>query len=280
MTHLSTRLHTIGRWTLALSLALFAPCAAHAQAADYRIGPQDILAITVFDQPALGGKYAVEIDGSFSFPLLGRMRAGGFTMRDLESALTTELGNGYFKNPQVTVVVDQYRSQRVFIVGEVRNAGTYALTGDMTLIEALAKAGSATPTAGDEVIITRAKSADGQAGPVVASGSDVVRVNLRNLQRGASSVPNIELRDGDTVFVPRAELVFVYGQVKNPGSYPVPSGTTALQALSLAGGTTQYAATGRLKVIRVEGDSTTELRIKLSDIVRPGDTIVVPERYF
>src|SRR6476469_4685442 len=144
MTHISITLRT-PLSALACILATWVTAvAAQSPPADYIVGPQDVLTVQVFDQPDLGGKYAVELDGTFSFPLIGRVTAGGGTIRDVEVELKTRLARGFFKNPQVTVAIDQYRSQRVFIVGEVRNAGTYVLTGDMTLIEALAKAGSTT----------------------------------------------------------------------------------------------------------------------------------------
>ena len=112
---------------------------------EYLIGPQDVLTVTVWDSPDLSGKFTVETDGSFTFPLIGRVKAGGLTLRQFEAELKKKLADGYFKNPQVSVAVETYRSQRIFIVGEVRNPGTYPLTGDMTLIEAIARAGSTTP---------------------------------------------------------------------------------------------------------------------------------------
>jgi polysaccharide export outer membrane protein len=90
----------------------------------------------------------------------------------------------------------------------------------------------------------------------------------------------VVLNDGDTIYIPRAAHVYVFGQVKNPGSYPIHAGTTALQALALAGGVTPYAATNRVQVIRAVNGRKQELRIKLVDLVQPGDTIVVPERFF
>jgi polysaccharide export outer membrane protein len=246
---------------------------------DYVIGAQDVLTIAVFDQPDLGGKYAVELDGSFSFPLVGRVKAGGLTIRDFETQLKTRLSDGFFKNPQVTVSIEQYRSQRVFVTGEVRNPGSYALTGDMTLIEALAKAGSTTTTASDEVLVVHGGSgADHAAKP--GDGREALRINLKDLQSGAAATQNVTLRDGDTVFVARAELTYVLGQVKNPGSYPIRSDTTVLQALSLAGGVTSTGAMNRTRVIRAGGDGATEVKVKLTDIVQPGDTIMVPERFF
>jgi polysaccharide export outer membrane protein len=259
---------------------LLAPGTAAAQTGNYIIGAQDVLSITVVDEPDLSGKYAVELDGTFSFPFIGRVKAGGMPIRDFETELRTRLAAGYFQNPHLTVAIEQYRSQRVVIVGEVKNAGTYTLSGEMTLIEALAKAGSTTPAAGDEVIILRGSGAGAAVLPEGRTGEDVVRVHLRDLQSGSLSVRNLRLGDGDTIYVPRAEIVYVFGHVKNPGSYPVQSDITVLQVLSLAGGVMPNGATNRLAVIRMIDGTKKEFKVKLTDIVRPGDTIVVPERFF
>ena len=130
--------------------------------------PQDVLTVTVWDSPDLSGKFTVETDGSFTFPLIGRVKAGGLTLRQFEAELKKKLADGYFKNPQVSVAVETYRSQRIFIVGEVRNPGTYQLTGDMTLIEAIARAGSTTPGAAPEAIVVRAPAGRQADGPIAA----------------------------------------------------------------------------------------------------------------
>jgi polysaccharide export outer membrane protein len=265
---------------LLMVLALSVPRVAWSQSAgDYVIGAQDVLSIAVFDQVDLGGKYAVELDGSFTFPLVGRVKAGGMTIRNFEGELKKRLADGFFKNPQVTVAIEQYRSQRVFVTGEVRSPGAYALTGDMTLIEALAKAGSTTPNASEEAVVVR--GAKGAEGPTsVESGKEILRFNLKDLQSGAASVRNIGLRDGDTIYVARAELVYVFGEVKSPASYPIKTDTTVLQALSLAGGVTPNGAMNRTKIIRIIDGVKKEINVKLTEIVQPGDTIMVPERYF
>jgi len=250
--------------------------------ADYVIGAQDVLLIQVFDQQDLGGKYTVEADGTFSFPLVGRVKAGGLTLRGFEGELKRVLSDGYFRNPQVTVAVEQYRSQRVFVMGEVRQPGPVSLTGGMTLIEALARAGSTLPTSSGEVSVVRAAQGGGDAGPLVPgqdATTEVFRTSIQDLQSGSLS-HNVELRDGDTVFVPRAELVYVFGEVKNPGAYGVQKNTTVLQALSLAGGVTEHGAMNRIQVMRIIKGEKVEIRVKLTDVVRPEDTIIVPQRYF
>jgi polysaccharide biosynthesis/export protein len=263
-----------------LAFVLTAGTAAAQSAADYVIGAQDVLTIQVFEQSDLGGKYTVEADGTFSFPLVGRVTAGGLTLRSFEGELKKKLADGYFRNPQVTVAVEQYRSQRVFVMGEVRGPGPVSLTGGMTLIEALARAGSTQPTASGEVAVVRAPQ--GAKGPVMPnqdSVTEIFRASIRELESGALS-QNIELRDGDTIFVPRAETAYVFGQVKNPGGYAVQKDTTVLQALSLAGGVTENGAMNRVKVVRIVDGGKREVKVKLTDIVKAGDTIIVPERYF
>lgn len=253
-----------------------------AQVNNYIVGPQDVLAIVLFDQQELSGKYTVEADGTFTFPLIGRVTAGGLTLRQVEEALRTKLSDGFFRNPQVSVAVEQYRSQRVFVMGEVRSPGPYPLVGDMTLIELLARAGSTTEHAAGEALIVRSSEASRPAGPLLPeqkNGAEVIHVDIKALQSGRLS-SNAALRDGDTVFVPRAELVYVFGQVNRPGSYALQRDTTVLQALSLAGGVTDRGTTGRIRIVRMVDGKKTEVRVKLEDVVRPDDTIIVPERYF
>src|SRR4051812_31724806 len=263
------------------ALLLMAAAGPSAQSAgDYQIGPQDVLTIQVFDQADLGGKYTVETDGTFSFPLIGRVKAAGMTLRAFEGELKTPLAAGYFRTPQVPVGVEQYRSQRVFVMGEVRAPGPVPLTGGMTLIEALSRAGSTQPTASGEVAVVRAPH--GARGPVMPdqeNGTEVFRSSIRALESGSLS-QNIELRDGDTIFVPRAETAYVFGQVKNPGGYALQKDTTVLQALSLAGGVTENGAMNRVRIVRIVAGNKRELKVSLTDTVKPGDTIIVPERYF
>jgi polysaccharide export outer membrane protein len=247
---------------------------------DYVIGPQDVLTIQVFDQADLGGKYTVETDGTFTFPLIGRITAGGMTLRKFETELKKKLADGYFRNPQITVGIELYRSQRVFVMGEVRNPGPVALTGGMTLIEALARAGSTLPSSSGEVAIVRApQGAKGPTLPDPEKGAEILRASIRDLE-GGSLKQNIELHDGDTIFVPRAESAYVFGQVRAPGAYSIQKDTTVLQALSLAGGVTENGAMNRIKIVRLVKGEKKELKVKLTDLVQPGDTIIVPERYF
>jgi polysaccharide export outer membrane protein len=246
---------------------------------NYVIGPKDRLRITVWNQENISGEYNVSADGSFTFPLIGRVVAGGLTLAALESELKRMLADGYFRNPQVTAAVLEYRSKQIFVMGALRQPGAYVMTGDMTVVEALARAGSTTTDAADHAFIIRSPNAEGPVLPGQDESASVTRLDLREFNNGQlSSV--VMVRDGDTIFVPRASTVFVYGQVRTPGAYPIGQETTVRQALSLAGGVSEFGAANRVRVLRVENGKEREIKVELNDIVKPGDTIVVPERYF
>ena len=242
---------------------------------DYVVGSQDVLMITVFGEAELTGKYTVEQDGTFTFPQIGRVKAGGATLRGLEQELKTKLADGFLKNPQVAVAIENYRSQRILVIGEVRNPGEYQLNGEMTLLSALARAGSTTTTAGREATIVRPKR-NAKPGE---EPSEVVKVDLTALQAGNMTL-NVLLQDGDTVNVPKAQSVFVTGQVKSPGAYGVEPGATVLQVLSLAGGLTDRGSDNRIRLQRTENGKKLDIAAKLTDVVKPGDTIIVRERFF
>jgi polysaccharide biosynthesis/export protein len=260
---------------------------------DYQIGARDILRVTVYGHDDLTQTVLVQADGTFMFPLIGTVRAAGMTPLALEHEITTLLSRGYIRKPQVTVVVEEYRSKTVFVVGEVTHPGTYPLAGkSTTLVEVLARAGPMTAGAGAEVIVVRPRPGADVSGPVlpfeaVADGvagpgkqpAEVLRINLRDIQAGDLE-KNIELKPNDTVFVPEAPKVFVTGEVRNPGAYAWFPGMSARQLISVAGGLTPEGSDGRLKVVRKHSGETHEEGIKKDDEVQPGDTLVVRRRLF
>ena len=236
---------------------------------DYVVGHDDVLAIQVWNQPSLSGKFTIDPDGRLNFPLIGRLAASRTSAGLIP------------KEPHVSVTVENYRSRQVVVTGEVKQPGRYVMTGRSTLLETLAQAGSPTPSAGSEVIVLRraAGSGDGQASTPQAS-ANVIRVDLTALESGVLT-HNIEVLDGDTIMVPKAEQVFVFGHVRSPGSYAVRKGTTILQALALAGGLTERGSERRIRVVRTaaSGDKQ-DRRVGLQDVVQAGDSIVVEERVF
>jgi polysaccharide export outer membrane protein len=247
---------------------------------DYVVGASDVLKITVFDEPTMSGTYRVDTDGSFQYPMLGRVAVAGLRVRDIELMLRTKLEDGFIRRAQVAVDVDQFRSRSIFIVGEVRSPGKYPMQGQMSLIEALAAAGSTTPTASTEVLILRPSKPGALTQaltPDQADQTNVRRINLGDLQLGRLS-ENITMQEGDTIFVPKAEKFFITGQIRNPGAYTFERGLTVLQAISLAGGLTEKGSNRRIKVIRTDKGKKVEKGMDLDDTILPGDTLVIPQR--
>lgn len=248
---------------------------------EYVVGPQDLLNITVLGEADISHRYSVDSDGTFEFPWIGRVQASGLTLRQIQDVLVKRLSGSYLVNPQITVEVAEFRSQSIFITGEVRAPGAYPIKGGMTIVEALALAGP-TQNASHEIIIVRPKDAGTRSGPVLPGNPDsaeATRVNVRDLQTGKVS-QNITLRDGDTIFVPKAEVFFVTGHVRSPGSFVYDSGINVLQAIALAGGVTERGSTRGIKILRTVNGKQQTVNARTTDSIKPGDTIVVRQRFF
>src|SRR5690242_4081763 len=199
---------------------------------NYVVGPADILRVTVFNEPQLSGHFRIENDGTFNYPFLGRVKASGLTVAAVASAVRDGLAAGYLRDPQITVEVVEFRSQSVFVMGEVRTPGKYVLSGSVTLLDALAQAGSTTPAAGADVLILHPHAGVNADAPTLPDRTDatIEHVNLREIEDGRLS-RNVAIRDGDTIFVPRVDRFFVVGMVRNAGSYPLERNMTVLQAI-------------------------------------------------
>lgn len=266
---------------LAAILGSQAPAASVPRATEYVVGPQDVLKVTVFGVAELTREVTVDTDGTFDFPLIGRVKAAGRTVHAIEADLKAQLSKGYLVNPNVNVDVGAYRSQIVYVLGEVRTPGRLTLAGNASIMSALAEAGFTT-NAGSYVIVSHrpsgASSSDGPVLPSDASGGQV-RISRKDLEMGRAM--DVRLQDGDTIFVPKAETFFISGFVRSPGSYAIDGELNVLQALALAGGATEQAAQNRITIDRVLDGKLTRIKIKgLTDPVKPGDTIVVPRRFF
>lgn len=250
---------------------------------NYTIRAQDVLTITVWDQPELtNAKFTVDPDGTLMFPMIGRVKVAGLTTPQAATELSRRLADGYLRNPQVTVKLDQYRSAHVFVFGAVTAPGTYQLSDGMTIVEVLARAGYGTAS---EAVIVRTKGATGPVLPGENAASEVIDVNLRDLEKDVTAGKlsrNVPLMDNDTIYVSRTDSnrVFVIGEVRTPGAYSVPQGTTVLEVIQLAGGLTEHASERRIQLLRVVDGKRRAIKAKMTDVVNPGDTVVVPERFF
>ena len=258
-----------------------------AAVSQYVIGPQDLLKITVFDEPDLTNTYRVDPDGFITFPLINRISAGNLTIGEFQDRLRQMLENGYIKNPQVRVEVDQFKSQQVYVIGEVRSPGKIPMTGTMNLLEALALAGSPTAAASNEIVVAHPRrpsaAASAPNGKPTAmpdeKDADIVRVSLKDLQLGKAG-QDITLRDGDIINVPKALTFYITGQVRNPGSLIWEAGMTLQQALALAGGLTERGSTRGVTASRLVNGKLVDVPLKLTDKVLANDTITVRQRFF
>jgi polysaccharide export outer membrane protein len=249
----------------------------------YVVGPNDVLGIKVLGEADLTGTYAVDTDGTIRFPFLDRVPVGGKSVQEIEFALTKLLSEGFLNRPQVSVVITSYRSRSIYVLGEVRNPAKYNIEGQTTLLEVIAQAGSFTPNAAQTINVLRYK--DGLTGvaagaPVVPGdprGAEILRITQQDLREGRLQA-NIILQDGDTIFVPTAEKFYVMGFVKQPGQFVLVPGMTVRQAISVAGGLTERGSDRRIKIIRKVNGKDVELDAEMSDLVKPDDTIRVPQR--
>jgi polysaccharide biosynthesis/export protein len=247
--------------------------------ADYVVGPQDVLNIVVFGEEDLSKTVALDADGSFDFPYVGRVQAGGLTARAIGEEIARKLKN-FYVNPQVSVEVAKFRSQNIFVFGQVHAPGQYPLSGNMSLMQALAAAGSPTAAAAAYVVISRPSGSEPRLPKEESGGGTSLRITLRELQSGQLPA-GFALRDGDTITIPKAETIFVTGQVKLPGSYVIEADLTVMQAIAMAGGATDKGAPNRVRIFRTVDGKQQEIKgVKLSDQVKAGDTIDVPQRYF
>lgn len=252
---------------------------------EYKIGPQDLLEISVFGLDELNKTVRVSEAGKITLPLLGEIEIGGLTKNELERKLQDLLRKDYLQNPQVTIFIREYQSGRVSILGAVGNPGVYELVGNQTLLQVIALAGSLTDEAGDEIIILR-KQPNGK--------DQSVRISIDDLMRMGDASLNIRLQSEDIITVPpdREVTIFVYGRVNKPGAITVRRSKipTLQRAIAQAGGFAEGSSKGGVILTRKSGEEK-EIRIKVNvkDIIsgkrediqlQENDVIYVPESIF
>jgi len=271
--------------TCALLLALFhpqpqLPAAPSSPAqppglAEYIVGPQDLLAVSVQGVAELTRDVIVDQDGTFDFPYIGRVAAGGKGVRAIEADIKGKLSPRYLLNPTVNVDVKAFRSQVVYVFGAVIRPGSIRIAGNATLMSVLAEAGFSTKS-GAVITITRWPKGTKVIGPAAnAPNAETIRVNRKELEFG--SAQSIALQDGDTINVPEAEKYTITGYVRSPGVFEIDGDISVLQALAIAGGVTEQGAANRIEIQRV-GTLEPIKKVKMTDIVRPGDIITVPRK--
>jgi len=205
-----------------------------------RIGANDLIAISVYDAPELTRTVRVSADGHIRLPMLKqRLRAEGRLPAELEAVIAEALqAEQILVDPVVTVTIVEYQSRPIRVAGAVKVPLTFQAIGEVTLLEAITRAGGLTPEAGPEILVTR-KLADPQEGAQVVTQ----RIPVKALIDAADPEANLRLFGGEEIRVPEAGKIFVVGNVKKPGAYPVgeSSEATVLRLLALAEGLAPYA---------------------------------------
>ncbi len=227
---------------------------------DYKVGPQDVIQIEILTPPGTGiepAQATIGADGKITYAVLGQLKVEGMTCRQIEGMIKKKLvETGQVSvDPNVSVTMTAYRSQTVNVQGAVKTAGPVQLTGpEMTVFEAINKAGGYTIDHGYELQIKRPKSSNttGVAAPIDSSSTgpdvEVIPVNIHDLEAGAITAP--KLQNNDLIYVPKAETYVVTGQVHNPGSFPWEPGLTLEKAILAAGGFTDQASRDGVHVRR------------------------------
>jgi len=249
---------------------------------DYIIGPEDKLTIRVWGHEDLTTTARVSQKDKILFPFIGEIEAGGHTSGDLALCIARLLSDGYLVDPQVTVEVLEYNSQRIYVLGEVKSPGAFSLTKRIHLVEALSMAGGPAAYADEEIMLIRPKKPRvGPALPTDVEPGEVISICLTEVLEGDKSEQNIQIRPGDTIYIPRVRVFYITGEVTKPGRYDYRKHMTVLDAISTAGGLTELAAAKRTRIIRnTEDGQRQELYVTMEDPISPGDTIVVPESFF
>jgi polysaccharide biosynthesis/export protein len=232
-----------------------------------------VISITVYDNPDLDKKDRVSNEGLVVIPLIGQVKAKGLTAGELSKEITARLADGYLVAPHVSVYVEEFRSQKVTILGEVNSPGLYEISGQTSFLELVSRAGGFTELAGDLAVVKRIGA--------TAQPKDVIRIDLKNfMEKGDTSV-DIGLQNGDSIFVKKALLFYVNGEVRSPNAFKYQENMTVIKAITLASGFTEKASPTNIKIIRkVHGSEKIFKKVNMDMQVQAEDIIVVPESFF
>jgi polysaccharide biosynthesis/export protein len=268
------------------------PPAATTDSPSYLLGPEDLLTVRVFAADDIPDKpVQIDNDGTLTLPMIGPVHAAGLTVGQLQANLVTAYKK-YFKDPQVSVQVNEFHSQPVSVAGNVTTPGVVQLRGNRNLMEVISMAGGLRPDAGDVVQITRNLS----EGPIPVADAftdptgkySIARIDIRAVMNGKDPQGNITIKPHDVVTVPRARMIYVLGNVTKPGGFVLTDdeSMSVSKALALAGGWDKTAKLSDARVLRASGGAEREqipanvskiMHNKAPDIqMRPDDILFIP----
>lgn len=236
---------------------------------DYKVGAGDLLKISVFGSPELSTDARVAESGTITCPLIGSIPVAGLSSAEVEQKLASSfVDGGFLRQPQVSVLIVEYMSQKVSVLGHVSKPGQYALRASSNVLEILAEAGGIV-----------AQSASDFATLMRADGTKL-DLNLDALFRG-DPTQNVAVKGGDRLYVPRAEHFYIYGQVNRPGQYRLERNMTLSRAISAGGGLTSRGTENRAVVKRRDAQGKEqEYSIRESDVLKADDVLFIKESWF
>jgi polysaccharide biosynthesis/export protein len=267
----------------------------------YVLGPDDEIMIRGIDAPEISDKpdkpekpVLIGTNGNITLPLIGRVKAGGLTVEQLEAELTMRFKE-FIQDPQISVTVTEFRSQPVSVFGAVTKPGVVQLRGRQTLYEVLSMAGGPRDTAGSILTVTRPR----QSGEIPLPGTKVdttgqfstAELNVQEILEGKNAAANIEIKPNDIISVSEASsnMIYVVGDVQKAGAFTLGGqrNVSVLRALSLAGGLGKTAKGDKARIIHeVSGDpKLKEIPVNVAGILSgkekdvelgPDDVLVIP----
>lgn len=245
---------------------------------EYRIGPEDLLEIEAYNLEELKKTVRVNSQGDIALPLVGIMNVKGLTPPEVERLITERLDR-YVEETVVTVYVKEYQSQKISVVGAVKNAQLFPITGQKYLLDMIMMAGGLAPEAGNICYLIRPTTIGGKAATIV--------IDLEELLLKGNTTLNIPVFSGDVINIPRGAMFFVDGAVKTPGAYTMRGRTSLVQAISMAQGPLDQAALGDVRIFRENSSGEREiLKADYGDIkngnkpdilLAENDIVIVPE---
>jgi polysaccharide export outer membrane protein len=232
---------------------------------DYKIGPEDLLEISVFEDEKLNKTVRVSSQGNISLPLLGILRVKGLTANELEKEIRDLLAEKYFQDPHVSVFIKEYRNQRISVIGAVEKPGVFDVTGQKTILDALSMAGGLkgdpNNSAGQLLFLIRSARPEEETSKEKKNFEEQVPktfvIDLEQLLVKGDLSLNLPLMHGDVINIPVSGKVFVGGEVKSPGGFPLYGKSMTIgQAITLAGGLKYEANGSETKIFRYSEKGT------------------------
>ena len=256
-----------------VAVLVFASGANAQGATEYQLAPGDIIRITVFQNPDLTTETRVSEAGVVTFPLVGNVQVGGLTVPAAEALIAKQLrGGGFVLKPQVGILPLQMRGSQVAVLGQVNRPGRYPLeTADMRLSDMLATAGGIAPTGADEIVLVGKR--DGK--------SVRMTIDIPELFTNGDLANDAPLAGGDVIYVSRAPMFYIYGEVNRPGAFRLERDMSVMQGLATGGGVTLRGTERGLRIHRRgENGELQVIEPELEQTLAPNDVIYVKESLF